>query len=331
MPIRKIGNTWYTDFYVNSKRIRKKLSTNKATAQRIYKDLVSKNQLAAFGIVQEGYPLDKLKNDFLCELKPRILPKTYHDYETILNNAFNQMRGVELPTLRHRLNGYIQARLESKKSAKILNRTIGLFKRLVDYGIQTKVITFNPIADLKFFKEKRSPRRVLTAKEITDLLTHSGKYKVIWLTFLSTGLRHSELVNLTWNDVDFDKGMISVKGSKTEAGIRSVPICPDLKTKLGKMSGEREGYVFKTGAGTQFKNNLLKRFHECLKRAGIEQEGLNIHSLRHTFATLLASSNTHPKHIQTLLGHKSAITSLDIYTKVYTEDIKAAMEKINIS
>ncbi|MDR4496875.1 MAG: hypothetical protein MRK02_02955 [Candidatus Scalindua sp.] len=63
--------------------------------------------------------LYKLKNDFLLELKPRILEKTYHDYETILNNAFTQMRSVELPTLRHRLNEYIHARLEDGKLAKI--------------------------------------------------------------------------------------------------------------------------------------------------------------------------------------------------------------------
>ncbi|MCP4374385.1 MAG: tyrosine-type recombinase/integrase, partial [Deltaproteobacteria bacterium] len=88
--------------------------------------------------------------------------------------------------------------------------------------------------------------------------------------------------------------------------------------------------VFQTKLGTQYKNNLFKRLKECLKRAGISPDGLNIHSLRHTFATLLASSNAHPKHIQVLLGHKSAITSLDIYTKVYNEDLKETMKKIQV-
>ncbi|MCP4309555.1 MAG: tyrosine-type recombinase/integrase, partial [bacterium] len=180
-----------------------------------------------------------------------------------------------------RLNEYIHARLEAGKSAKILNRTIGLFKRLIYFGIQTKVITFNPIADMKFFKEKRPPRRVLTAKEITDLLNHSGICRLIWLTFLSTGLRHSELISLTWDDVDLDKETISVKGSKTEAGVRVVPIPPELTVELKKMSGNREGYVFQTKLGTQYKNNLFKRLKECLKRAGISPDGLNIHSLRH--------------------------------------------------
>ncbi|MCP4374266.1 MAG: hypothetical protein GY797_40110, partial [Deltaproteobacteria bacterium] len=144
MTIRKIENSWFADFYTNGKRTRKKLSTNKNTAQRIYNNLVSQNQFAEFGLVTDGYPLDKLKNDFLREIRPRILAKTYHDYDTIFNNAFDQMKGVELATLRHRLNEYIHARLEAGKSAKILNRTIGLFKRLIYFGIQTKVITFNP-------------------------------------------------------------------------------------------------------------------------------------------------------------------------------------------
>ncbi|MCP4987123.1 MAG: site-specific integrase [Colwellia sp.] len=330
MPIRKRGNIWFADFYVNGKRTRKNLSTNKATSQRIYNDLISKTQLTAYGITSEGYPLDKLRTDFLRELHPRILPKTYHDYETILDNAFLHMKGVELATLRHRLNEYIHTRLEAGKSAKILNRTVGLFKRMIDFGIQTKVITFNPIADMKFFKERRPPRRVLTTKEINDLLEHSGKYAVIWFTFLSTGLRHAELVNLKWDNVDLCGGVITVGGTKTDASVRTVPITPDLKKDLVKMGKGQDGYVFKTGIGTQFKNNLLKRFNECLKRAGINPEGLNIHSLRHTFATILASSNSHPRHIQALLGHKSAITSLDIYTKVYNEDLKTTMNNINI-
>ncbi|MCP4368881.1 MAG: tyrosine-type recombinase/integrase [Deltaproteobacteria bacterium] len=84
------------------------------------------------------------------------------------------------------------------------------------------------------------------------------------------GLRRSEFVTLTLDDVDFDKIMISEKRSKTEAGIRVVPIPPDLIVELNKMSGKRKGYVFKTKLGTQYKNNLLKRFKECLKRSGIK-------------------------------------------------------------
>ncbi len=114
-----------------------------------------------------------------------------------LAESILSMRRVELPTLREKLSEYIHARLEDGKSTKILNRTIGLFKRVLDFGIQTKVITFNPIADMEFFKERRPPRRVLTTKEINDLLVHSVKYTVIWLTFLSTSLRHAELVNST--------------------------------------------------------------------------------------------------------------------------------------
>ena len=57
MSIRKIGNSWFADFYINGKKTRKKLSTNKATAQRIYKNLDTLNQFAAFGINPDGYPL----------------------------------------------------------------------------------------------------------------------------------------------------------------------------------------------------------------------------------------------------------------------------------
>ncbi len=104
---------------------------------------------------------------------------------------------------------------------------------------------------MKFFKEKRLPRRVLEAKKITDLLNHSEKYTIIWLTFLSTGLRLPKLVNLTWDDVDLDKEIMPVIGSKTETSVRVIHVPRDLIVELKKMSKNREGYVFKTKLGTQ--------------------------------------------------------------------------------
>ncbi|MCP4263813.1 MAG: hypothetical protein GY774_40850 [Planctomycetes bacterium] len=61
MPLRKIGKTYYLDDYINGKRVRKKLSTNRDVAKRIREDILKKADLSRFGIAPDNYPLSDLK------------------------------------------------------------------------------------------------------------------------------------------------------------------------------------------------------------------------------------------------------------------------------
>ncbi len=333
MPIRKRGKVWYIDIHTPQGRIQKRASTSKAVARRIHDELVGKNDLAKFGIAPDKYSLSELKGKFLQELQPRVKAQVHHDYTTLLNMAFKEIGNPPLNEIRHRLNMYIVKRKEEGKSAKTLNRTICLFKRMLAYGVQTTLIPYSPVADVPLFSERREPRRSLTLEEVGALLKHSGKLYPVWLAFLTTGLRRSELVYLTWDDVDLGNDIIYVRASKTEAGVREIPIAGSLRDELLKIKGKvanPKGYVFTTGKGTPFKNNLLRVFKQCIRKAEIEPTGLNIHSLRHTFATLLGSKNVHPKHIQELLGHKSALTSMDVYMKVFKDDLRDAVNRLGI-
>ncbi|MHC4358916.1 MAG: tyrosine-type recombinase/integrase, partial [Planctomycetota bacterium] len=296
-------------------------------------EILKKADLSRFGIAPDNYPLEDLKRKFLEEVRPRIKPQVHHDYKTLLDMATEQIGDPPLHELRHSLNEYITQRKADGKSAKTLNRTISLFKRMLAYGVQTNLIPFNPLADMPMFPGRRPPRRVLTVKEIGALLKHSGRWRPVWLAFLTTGLRHSELLQLQWQDIDISACTLVVRRSKTDAGLRVLPIAPVLSGELRALkqnSKGPDGFVFMARDTTVQKSKLLRAFKECLKRAGIDPTGLNIHSLRHTFATLLASGNAHPKHIQTLLGHKSAGFSLDVYTKVFGEDLQEAIKKIEI-
>ncbi|MHC4275995.1 MAG: tyrosine-type recombinase/integrase [Planctomycetota bacterium] len=332
MPIRKISKVWYIEInrYLNGKRFFKRASTNKAVAQKIHDELVARRDLARFGIAPDNYPLKELKEKFLNEIQPRLKPKCFHDHKLLLDKAAEYIGNVPLVEIRSRLNEYLIKRKDDGLSPRTLNRTLGLCKRMLSYGVQATLVPFNPVADVPRFAERRNHRRSLTREEIDLLLERSGQWRPVWLCFLTTGMRRSELVNLTWNDVDLKARKIYIRTSKTDAGVRTAYITDGLLGELNKLQQHNGGYVFTTQQGTSIRNGIYRRFIRCVRTAGIRQDGLNIHSLRHTFATLLASTNTHPVHMQRLLGHSSAVTSLDVYTKTYDKDLKDAVNRLGL-
>lgn len=91
-----------------------------------------------------------------------------------------------------------------------------------------------------------------------------------------------------------------------------------LKRQLGEIdeAGPRwqeNGLVFATGLGAPLdRHNLLRQFKRRLKAAGLPE--VPFHNLRHTCATILFSRNTHPKLVQSLLGHASVKITLDTYS-----------------
>ncbi len=329
MPIRKIRNTWYTDLHINGKRIRKRLSKNKITAQKIHDDLVKQQDFAPFGMADDHHDIKHMCKRFLLEVEPRVNTKTLHDYEVLINGVMEHLQGTPLQLIRDKFNEYILQRQKEGLSTRRLNLTIELSKRVFQHAIVTNMITADPLSGLQKFRNIKKIKRALKSHEIKALLDNSGKFKIIWLAFLHTGLRRSELVELKWKDVDLERGRITILKDLPGKGVGWVPMSEEIKTEFELFKrGKASDYVFTTKIGTPYRNNLMREFRRCLKKAGINQEGISIHSLRYTFATILASQNTHPKLIQTLLRHKSVSTSMDIYTDVYDKDISNTINNL---
>lgn len=172
-------------------------------------------------------------------------------------------------------------------------------------------------------------------------------YGYAFLLILNTGLRMSEALSLRWDDVDFRGGTITVKkncvimkkrdndgnrtggyrreiqnSTKTSSSNRIIPL---------NRSAEDALIVLKKGNATQYvivnsKNNPVlpsnfeRCFHTILKNAGIPKYG--IHSLRHTFASLLFSKGVEVKIVSQLLGHSTVKITYDTYVHLFENDLK---------
>ncbi|GAF72055.1 unnamed protein product, partial [marine sediment metagenome] len=157
-------------------------------------------------------------------------------------------------------------------------------------------------------------------------------FRTIWWTFLSTGLRHRELVELHWADIDLDEGTLCVRPEvdKAKRG-RHVTVPFELVERLRKMHQGRadSDFVFVNGIGRPWRNNLLRSFYQCLRRAGISVDGsVDLHALRYTYVTALLRAGVNIKVVQELAGHSTLEMTLRVYAQVFRMDRRAAVERL---
>lgn len=219
----------------------------------------------------------------------------------------------------------------------------------------------------KRLKENPKERHALTLEQQSSLLSYvygSRKYKryaSLITVLLGTGMRIGEALGLTWNDVDFKNNCIFVdhslsyknsehsgyryriSGTKTKAGIRSIPMFKDvsltLKAKkqeqevLGKSKFSVDGYtdfVFLNSAGKVFtpafifdtiQNIVLDHNREEIVKSKKENRApcflpkISAHIFRHTFCTRLCENESNLKIIQEVMGHKNIRTTMDVYSE----------------
>lgn len=210
-------------------------------------------------------------------------------------------------------------------------------------------IVDDPVAKLEAGERPRPERRrqrVLGRDEIRRLLAVCPSSGLpLLITALYTGMRISELLGLTWQDVDFDEGVIHVRvqlsrahrgipsrrvAPKTRAAVREIPLSPQLAEILLEHrrtlpQPSAEAWVFPSRTGTPFGHRNAQRrvLSRAATRAGLEGGGwprLRFHDPRHTFAShLIIDLGLDVAQVSTILGHASATITLDVYTHLFDQ------------
>jgi integrase len=210
------------------------------------------------------------------------------------------------------------------------------FRGLLGYGVRTGVIAANP-ADALLRRERpklgRPRDRFLTTPEIEALLHHAkGSASLTVPLLVFSGLRVSELLGLTWQDVDFERQVLSVryqmtrKGNrrvalKTDSGYREVIVMAALgrrlrEARLAARFSRDEDLVICNGVGrTLGYSRLRKAFAATCNVAGVE--GATPHTCRHTFASLLIAQGREVAFVAQQLGHASTKTTWDTYVHLF--------------
>ena len=165
-------------------------------------------------------------------------------------------------------------------------------------------------------------RQVLSRREVNRIIdvTENLKHKLVLMFLYYAGLRLDEVINLKWQDVDFDRDIMHVKNAKGEKE-RVIFLHPRLKELLTLYGIKKRDLILVSQRGGKYNKRTIQQIvKKTAQKAGIKKR-VTPHVLRHSFATHLLEAGADIRYIQQLLGHKSLRTT-QIYTHVANKDIK---------
>jgi integrase len=240
------------------------------------------------------------------------------------------------------VQGTYRSMLDRGLSPRTVQYTHAVLHRALKQAVRWGLVPRNVCEDVDRPRLQREEMHPLDREQARRLLkaAEEDRLEVLYVLALHTGMRPGELLGLKWDDVDLNAtgGSLRVNralsdgkltATKTKRSRRRIDLSAGsvaaLKAHRKRQLEERmqkaglwrdHGLVFPSAVGTPLSHrNVVRAFKGLLKRAGLPQS-IRLYDLRHTCATLLLSSNVHPKYVQELLGHASIALTLDTYSHV---------------
>lgn len=276
--------------------------------------------------------MDEILNDFLSHLdyERGYSRNTLTSYKRDLSRFILFLKGLNIRTpesvTRQVVSSFITKLSASGLKASSIERSIASIKSFFGFLIREGKVKADPTADIKMPQKSKKLPKALSMEE-AKILVESPKNlkdKAILELLYAAGLRASELVNLTLNDVNLDVGFIKCfgKGGKE----RIVPIGEQASKSIKE-------YIEKDRPKKEIDNLFIDNHGHKLTRQGlwfivkkyVKITGIRgsatTHTLRHSFATHLLEHGADLRSVQEMLGH-SDISTTQIYTSVSRERLK---------
>lgn len=226
---------------------------------------------------------------------------------------------------------YMAERKSARASNSTINKELACLKSACSRAFEWGYIIDNPLKGVKQLKEDPGRERYLSPEEAARLITAAPPYLQEIITFaLGTGMRFSEIMDLTWADVMLDEklrtGKITVIGKGNKR--RNVPVNKTVLELLLKKRRSRRGkLVFPSPANGGRINNLKRSFATALEKAEIDN--FRFHDLRHTAASWMMQGGADLYAVQKILGH-SSISTTQRYAHLSPRFLEGQIEVIDV-
>lgn len=218
-------------------------------------------------------------------------------------------------------------------AATTRNRLIFVLRTYYSFALENHLTEVNPVEEIRPVRTRSKERTYLKREEVvslTETIKHPVIHYAVWTAYY-TGLRPSEILHLTIQDVDLESGVIHVRQGKGNKD-RIVPICEELRDLLvmyfkefrPKVDSEKVFATAKSGSlSLQYYNRKIK---EAVHRLKWKKE-ITAHTLRHSFASRLVAKDVNIAKIQHLLGH-SNINVTAVYAHFSMDDLSDALKNL---
>lgn len=276
------------------------------------------------------------------QYKSKILP-------ILGNKKINQITTIECQDL---VNYWYSIPLKNYKV--IFNLVTRIFK----YAKQLKIVANDPTSSViipkasRQFDKLQTSRNYYTKDELKTFLEYAEKHEkykfyVLFRLLAFSGMRKSESLALTWNNINFDKAQITINKTliltpkvevstpKTKNSNRIVFIDKKTLSILNEWRFEQKKELLQKGFNALSPNQLVfsnknndyispttitNPMNRIIKGSNLPH--ITVHGLRHTYATLAAQGGMAVKQLQAQLGHSDIQTTLNIYTSITDEQRK---------
>lgn len=243
------------------------------------------------------------------------------------------------PAVRYTHSGPIE--MAKPLTPATVNRYLATLSSVLNFALQRGIIDMHPMKGGAVAKEKESEgrRRILTPDEEQRLYAacEASTWPMMRLLLrvcLTTAARKSEVLNLRWQDVDFDRSVAMLPKTKNDSS-RALPLVSDVKAALTEAKKVRplsSDYVFFDPRHPERPKNINMLWKAVRKRAGLWQDREDpldqvvLHTTRHTVATKLIRVEKNIAKVQNITGHKT-LAMLSRYTHLDTDDAVELAER----
>jgi len=252
-------------------------------------------------------------------------PRTAYRRDNILNKHLLPALGNM--TLRSIHRSDIQKLVTKWTNDGLAPRTIKHHVRILhpifQMAVLDDVIVKNPTVGVNTPRPGKVERHALSPSECVALINATpSEYQPLIKIALATGMRYQEIQDLKINDLDLLRKALTIRESKTDAGLRSIKLSDeDVRVVAGHLSSNgrtgvnKDEPLFTSPEGHQihYRNFIQRVFKKAAITAGLPN--ITFHDLRRTHATILIASGVSHKVVQERLGHRSISTTLALYAQ----------------
>ena len=348
-----------------------------AELNQMLADAQSHKLMPSSGLTVKTY-LERWLADYA---KPKVSGATFDRYKEIVERSlipeFGHRRLDQLRpmTIQRAYSKWLESGRKPRKPSKTLPsaklrtpalkglsaRTVTHYHRVLHLAFKTavrwQVLAANPIDAVTAPRATAAEPRVPTEAEAMKMLAFLNDRRLAApvLIALTTGLRRGEILALTWADVDFKRGSLTVskalettaagdrvKETKTRRGRRTIPIPPITLEALALLRDDQRSWRKDLGPGYVESDRVCVHhngrpwtldgftgaYRKAAAAAGVPGR---LHDLRHAHATWLLRAGVHPRIVAERLGHSSTVLTMDTYSHVLPGMQDAAVAQLEIA
>lgn len=253
------------------------------------------------------YTLYQLYTSWLSTHRNSVTSTTISNYHSAIAHA-TSIHNTYIDEITYiQLQSIIDTMLRNHLSYSSCKKVRSLLSQLFDYAIINNLISTNYAHYIKIGTNTPvRPHVTFTTRQINKLWRLSSPLRDIPLILLYTGMRASELINLTSKNVNRKQRTIRITSAKTKAGIRTIPIhdriWPIIEHRLNSIYVIQECRTY---------SSLSREFDTAMRAINSKH---TTHDCRHTFATRLDDVGANYNAKRLLLGHASGNVTDGVYT-----------------